>query len=181
MLRRLFLTGILAIGVLSGFVQGGTLAYLTSRAASAGNQFTAGSVTLEAGIAGGDTLSVSNLVPGDSFVAGLALRNDGTLALSYSMSTTVGAGAALADALLLTVRTETANPCSSLDGAVLYGPGALGAGAFGQSGPSPQPGNRTLAAGADEALCFRVQLPAGAEPSLQGNNTTVTFTFAAVQ
>jgi len=180
-MRHLLLTGILVVGVLSGFVEGRTAAYVTSSAYSTGNSFAAGSVTLAAGIANGDTLSVSDLVPGDSFVAALDLQNEGTLDLSYSMSTDVVAGAALANALSLTVRTRTAKPCSELDGEVLYGPGALSAGAFGQPGPSPQPGDRALAPGAAETLCFQVELPADTNASLQGNRATVTFTFAAVQ
>lgn len=180
-MRRLLLTGMLLVGALGGFVQGGTVAYLTGQAGSAGNRFVAGTVTLVAGIAGGDTLSVSDLVPGDRFVAGLELQNEGTLELSYSMRTDVVAGDALANALSLTIRTKTANPCSSLDGEVLYGPDTVGGGAFGQSGPSPQHGNRALAAGAGETLCFDVQLPPDADPSLQGTSATVTFTFAAVQ
>ncbi|MBI4492969.1 MAG: hypothetical protein HY690_09270 [Chloroflexi bacterium] len=179
-MRRLLLTGILVVGVLSGFVEGGTVAYFTSAATSAGNQFTAGTLTLAAGIASG-TLTVSNVVPGDSFTAQLTIQNGGNLDLRYAMASDTVGDADLKSALQLTVRTKTANPCSSLDGSVLYGPGNLDAAAFGSTAQGAQAGDRELAAGASEDLCFAVQLPSSASTTLQGKSVTVTFTFAAEQ
>jgi len=179
--RRLLLTGVLVVGALSGFVQGGTIAYFTSSATSAGNQFTAGTVNLAAGVATGDTLTVSNLVPGDSFSARLTIHNGGNLDLRYAMTTSTTGSSALASALQLTIRTKTTNPCSSLDGAVLYGPGNLNVAGIGNPAQGPQAGDRTLAAGTSEDLCFAVSLPGSAPTSLQGTSTSATFTFASEQ
>ncbi len=40
---------------------------------------------------------------------------------------------------------------------------------------------RTLAAGASEVLCMKVELPAATGDAFQGLTTTSTFTFAATQ
>lgn len=180
-MRRLLLTGVLVVGVLSGTVQGGTVAYFTGAAASTGNQFTVGTLVVAAGIAVGDTLTVSNLVPGESFTALLDVQNSGTLDLRYAMTTTTSGDASLASALQLTIRTKTNSPCSSLDGAVLYGPGSLGAAAIGDPAHGAQPGDRTLPPGGGEGLCFQVQLPSSASATLQGASVTATFTFLAEQ
>jgi hypothetical protein len=42
-------------------------------------------------------------------------------------------------------------------------------------------GDRTLAASADEDLCFNVELPSATGNSFQGLTTTATFAFAAEQ
>src|SRR4051812_39205191 len=113
---RLLLTAVLLIGVLSDLPHGDTLAYYAAAVQRGSNQFTVGAVSLSPGIAVGDTLSMSNLVPGDSFVARLQLlATASTLDLRYAMTTSVTGSTSLADALQLTVRTKTANPCSSQD------------------------------------------------------------------
>ncbi len=177
----MFLSGLLLVGVLSSFEQGSTRAYLTTSVASKGNQFTAGNVQIGAGIAVGDTLTMSNLVPGDSFIARLSIQNGGDLDLRYAMTTTPSGDATLASTLQLTIRTRTANPCSSQDGTVVYGPGSLSAAAIGNPAPGPQPGDRTVLAGATEDLCFKVTLPTTASVSVQDLSAGATFAFQAEQ
>ena len=181
MFRRLVLTGVLIVGVVSGFVEHGTAAYFTSAASSSGNQFVTGSVTITASNTAGDSLSVSNLVPSDTLVAQLTVNNSGTLDLRYAMTTNTSGDTALINALLLTVRTKTSNACSSLDGAVLYGPGNLLSGTMGDPTVGTQTGDRTLAAGANERLCFAVSLPTSGSTSLQGLSMTALFSFQAEQ
>jgi hypothetical protein len=167
--------------VLSSFEQGSTRAYLTTGVTSSGNQFTAGNVQIGAGIAVGDTLTMSNLVPGDSFIARLTIQNSGDLDLLYAMTTTTSGDATLASTLQLTIRTKTANPCSSQDGSVVYGPGNLSAAAIGNPTHGAQAGDRTVLAGATEDLCFKVALPTAASASVQGTSAGATFAFQAEQ
>lgn len=180
-MRRLLLAGLVLVGALSGFVERGTVAYFTSSATSAGHQFSAGTLVLVAGVASGDTLSVGNLVPGDGITARLTLRNGGNLHLRYAMTTSTSGDATLAGTLQLTVRTKTANPCASQDGSVLYGPAGLAGAAIGNPAQGAQAGDRELAAGASEDLCFTVQLPADASAGLQGRSVSAIFTFSAEQ
>ena len=58
--------------------------------------------------------------------------------------------------------------------------GASGAG-FGNPAAGAQAGDRTLAAAANETLCFRVTLPSGTGNAYQSATTTTTFTFDAEQ
>jgi hypothetical protein len=180
-MRRLLLTGVLVIGVLGSLPQGNTRAYLTTAVSSTGNQFTAGNVQIGAGIASGDTLTMSNLVPGDSFIARLTIDNSGDLDLRYAVATTTSGDATLASTLQVTIRAETANPCSSEDGTVLYGPGSLSAAAIGDPAHGADAGDRTLAAGTSESLCFKVALPSSAPLSVQGVSAGATFNFSAEQ
>jgi hypothetical protein len=184
-MRRLLLVGVLVVGALSGLVERQTFALFTSDAGSTGNRFAAGTLTLAAGVASGNTLAASNLVPGDSFIAQLDAQNGGNVDLRYAMTTSwtpTPSGDPLANGLRLTVRTKTGNPCSSKDGAVLYGPdGVLSGAAIGDPAQGQQTGDRLLGAGASEALCFEVSFPANAATGLQGSSITPTFTFAAEQ
>ena len=172
MFRRLFLSGMLCMGVLSGSVEHGTMARFTTLASSGPNQFTAGNLRITQAFAAGSTLSISDLAAGDSFDAQINISNAGSLGFTYSMSVpTLTGSAALGSALQLTVRTKTANPCSSRDGTVL-GSGPLDAATF---------GGRTLGVGGSEPLCFTIVLPTSTGTALQGTNVAATFTFQAVQ
>jgi hypothetical protein len=178
---RLLALAVLVSGVLSGMVTGMTSASYNSGAQSLSNGFTSGSVVVGAGLAGGDTLTASNLVPGDSFVSQLTVQSNGSLGLRYAMTTSVTGDTSLASALLLAIRTKTANPCSSQDGTVLYGPAAMNAAFLGDPAYGQQTGDRLLEAGVTEGLCFSLAFPSGASSSLQGKSATVTFNFTAEQ
>jgi hypothetical protein len=172
--RRLFLSGMLCMGVLSGSVEHGTLARFTTQVTDTKNQFTAGNVRIDQAFGAGSTLSISDLAAGDNFDAQLNVSNAGSLPFTYSMAdsvTIITGSTALPNTLQLTVRAKTSNPCSARDGTVLYA-GALS---------SATVASRPLAVGAVEALCFTVVLPTSAESSLAGSNVAATFTFTAVQ
>jgi hypothetical protein len=180
-LVRLLALAVLVSGVLSGMVTGMTSASYNSSGQSLPNGFTSGSVVVGAGLAGGDTLTASNLVPGDSFVSRLTVQSNGSLGLRYAMTASVTGDTGLASGLLLAIRTKTANPCSSQDGTVLYGPAAMNAAFLGDPAYGQQTGDRLLEAGVAEDLCFALVFPSGASSSLQGKSATVTFNFAAEQ
>jgi predicted ribosomally synthesized peptide with SipW-like signal peptide len=180
-MRKLLLTGLLVIGALSGFVKGGTYAMYTSTPTSANNTFTSGTVTIGAGLTVPNTLTMTNLVPGDSFVAQLDVKNNGTLPLYDALTTSTTGSASLASTLQLTIRTKTTNPCSSLDGTVLSSAGALSSAAFGSSAQGFHAGDRSVASGGTDSLCFAVSFPAGSASALAGTTTTATFNFNAQQ
>jgi spore coat-associated protein N len=188
-LRRLILTGVLVAGAISGIYQGETQAYLTNAQANTGNRFTTGSVTLGTGLTGGTTLTVSTLLPGDSFVARLTVQNTGTLDVRYAMTSSASNSdsKALRDALNVTVRKGVTS-CTvsgfSADGTQLYD-GVLGAStaSFGDVATGAQANDQSLAAGASQELCFLIALPQSFATSatLPDSTTTATFSFTAEQ
>ena len=129
-----------------------------------------GNVSTDGTILSGDWADVPR---GDS-------NNSGTLSLIYAVSTNLTGSAALASTLQLSVRAKTTNPCSVRDGAILYS-GDLTTAAIGDTAHGVQAGDRVLAAGATESLCFTVALPTSAVPSLVATNAAATFIFSAEQ
>jgi hypothetical protein len=115
------------------------------------------------------------------------VSNAGTLQLRYAVTSTTTENA-LAAQLDLTVKTGVTtctNGGFATDGTVVYGPGDLGSttgvNLIGDPGTGAQAGDRTLNAGANEVLCFRVSLPLATGNSFQGLTTTATVAFVAEQ
>ncbi len=175
---RLFLSGVLAIGALSGFVQGGTISFLTSTAASAANQFTAGTLNLGLTAISG-SLSFADMEPGDSITRQFTVQNSGSLTLRYSMATSTSGSAALATALQLTIYKDQGDNCATQGADVPYPAGTLSAAGFGDPATGQQSGDRQLAPGASEDFCFQASLPS--VTGLEGASLTATFTFQAEQ
>lgn len=123
------------------------------------------------------------MAPGDSVTAALTVSNAGTLQLRYAMTTSISGSTTLSDGLELQVKSGVTT-CTTAgfgtDGTSLYN-STLTAGAIGSAAQGGQGGDRTLNAGANEALCFQVRLPSSAADSLQGLSATATFTFVAEQ
>src|SRR6185436_13028888 len=117
---RLLLSTLFCLGAFQTSSDQATLAQFTSNVQSTGNTFAAGTLHIQNSLASGATLAVDNLLGGDNFDAQLDVTNSGTLDLTYAMTTQTTGSATLANALQLTVRTRTTNPCASRDGAVLY-------------------------------------------------------------
>lgn len=94
---------------------------------------------------------------------------------------------ALRDALSLTVKTvdvtTPGTPCNDFDGSTTLYTGTIGAStaAFGDPTAGADTGDRLLAAGANETLCFQVSLPGSTGNGAQGATTATTFTFDAEQ
>jgi spore coat-associated protein N len=156
---------------------------------SSSSSFTTGTIILDDVKIDALVLTTSALMPGDSVTDDVVVENDGTAQLRYAMTTasTNADSKALRDALTLVVKTidvtSPASPCSDFDGASTLYNGVLGAStaAFGDPTPGSDTGDRTLAAGANETLCFRVSLPSSTGNGAQGATTTTTFTFDAEQ
>jgi spore coat-associated protein N len=179
---RVGLLGILAVGLIAGSVGAGalSLALFTSTAASSGNAFTSGTVVI--GVTPASTaITATNMMPGDTVNGSLTVSNTGTAQLRYAMSSasTNTDTKSLRDQLQLTVKSAGTS-CTAFDGTSLFS-GALSAAAFGSVTAGQQTGDRTLNAGANEVLCFRVTLPAATGNAFQGASTTATFTFDAEQ
>jgi hypothetical protein len=133
-------------------------------------------------------------MPGDSVGSPVTVENDGTAQLRYSVSqTSTNADAkALRDSLLLVIKTEDTGAgafgtdgdyCDDGNGTTVRASASIGASGnlVGDPTQGAQTGDRTLAAGANEVLCFSVSLSISAPNTSQGASTTSTFTFAAEQ
>ena len=148
--------------------------------------FTTGTIVLDATKIAALDLTSAALMPGDSVTSSVTVENDGTAQLRYavSQSSTNGDTQALFDALLLVVREDDVDGgCDDADGTVLRASAAIGESGnlVGNPAQGSHTGDRTLAAGASEVLCFYVSLGINAPNSSQGATTTTTFTFAAEQ
>ncbi|MFN8506985.1 MAG: TasA family protein [Dehalococcoidia bacterium] len=172
------------------------LAVFTDTATSTGNTFTTGTLDIKLGDGSAtpsDSVTASvafnAMAPGDSVTRPVVVSNAGTNALRYAISSaaTNADSKALKDSLALVVKTADVTtpgtPCDNFDGTQLYS-GDLDSTAgkiLGDSTSGAQTGDRTVAAGATETLCFQVSLALSAGNSLQGAATTATFTFDAEQ
>ena len=178
--RRGLLVLLLALSLGSVGAGAFSLALFTDSSAVGANAFTTGTIVLGANPATA-LLTASAMMPGDTVSGSLVVSNTGTGQLRYAMSSasTNADGKNLRDQLSLTVKT-LGTSCAAFDGTSLYS-GTLSAAAFGSNAQGAQAGDRTLAAGANETLCFQATLPIGTGNAFQGASTTTTFTFDAEQ
>ncbi len=141
--------------------------------------FTTGSIDLESNPAVMTTIPA--MMPGDVAADSLTIANNGTATLRYAMSTV--ATNTLGGQLQVAVRAEDAGGgCTAFTGAVIVASGTgLNGAAIGNPAQGAQAGDRTLAGGASEVLCFRVTLPLNSPNTFQAQTSVATFTFAAEQ
>jgi hypothetical protein len=174
--RRRRLAALLALALVSGSLGAGalSLAIFTDSQAVTGNAFATGTIDISTTPATA-LFNVSSMMPGDTSSQTLQVNNAGTGALRYAISTAVVSGPTLAAQLQLDVYAGAT--CS---GTALYS-GALGTAAVGSNVQGANPGDRALAGGANETLCFKATLPLSTGNTFQGTSTTVTFTFDAEQ
>lgn len=162
-----------------------SLALFTDQENVGGNAFTTGSVDLVATPATA-VVTMPAMAPGDQVTAPLDVANSGTLDFRYAVTSTTTENV-LAGQLTLTVKSGVAT-CDDANfaatGTVLYS-GILGTTAtstiFGSNAQGADPGDRALAGGVNEVLCFNVSLPLAATNASQGLTSTATFTFDAEQ
>ena len=186
--RRLLGLVIGALGVVSLGAGQLSLALFTDQETVNGT-FSSGSVILDDVKIDALTLSTAGMVPGDTVTDDVVVENDGSVQLRYALSTasTNTDGKALRTVLTLSVReidtTTPGTPCNDFDGVVVLSATVLGpsTASFGDPAVGAQAGDRTLNAGANETLCFRVTLPSGTGNAFQAATTTTTFTFDAEQ
>lgn len=169
---------LLAVGPLVALSWAGAYAAFTDTV-DATTSFSTGSVAIEANDQGGTvaftSLSTSGMTPGTVTYAPLKISNTGTIAFDYAMATATGGSAALAAALTIGIKVVPGATCDASAYAASSDVAYAQAAGLGGATIAARP----LATGASEYLCFRVELPAGADNSLQGLTTNATFTFTA--
>ena len=189
--RRRRILGLLLLGLLLIPSFGAsylTLALFTDQE-TVDADFTTGTIILDAVKIDDLVLTTSGLMPNDTVTDDVVVENDGTAELRYAMTTSSTNGDAknLRSVLTLTVKTidvsDPGTPCDDFDGTDTLYDGVFGAStaAFGDPTAGDQGADRTLNAGANETLCFRVHLPGTTGNAFQGATMTTTFTFDAEQ
>ncbi len=133
-------------------------------------------------------LTFNNMLPGDQVTKPMLVLNHGTLPLRYAITSkaTNADGKNLMGQLKLTIKSSMFN-CTNAGfnsgGEVLYGSGPLGSAAglnlVGDPAQGQQTGDRAMAPGAFEILCFNVILPLGTGNAFENASTTATFIFSA--
>jgi hypothetical protein len=134
-------------------------------------------------------LALGSLMPGETIRARRLVTNEAGLAVRYALSSssTDDDHRGLRDMLAVTVRTAdlgsaAAGSCTAFDGRTLYdGPLGADAAGFGDARMGDQAGDRYLAPGGEEALCFEVAMSLGAGNEVQSSATSTTWTIAAEQ
>ncbi|MFH1140104.1 MAG: TasA family protein [Chloroflexota bacterium] len=159
------------------------------RGGGRGNTFSTGTVDITTAPTSA-IITYTTMAPGDTVVGSLLVDNTSTLKLRYSVSSSATTSTPeLKDQLVLTIKTGVTT-CSTggfdTDGTQLYtGDMDSTAGKLvGDVTGGWQTGDRTLAAGVDETLCFKGALPIGTGNAYQiapNNTATLTFTFDAEQ
>ena len=124
--------------------------------------------------------SITAMMPGDTNTQALTVTNAGTADLRYAMSTV--ATNTLGTVLQLTIKTQDGGGgCAAFTGTSVLAATTLNGAGFGSSAQGAQAGDRNLAAGASEVLCFRVSLALTTGNAYQGVSSAATFTFDAEQ
>jgi spore coat-associated protein N len=169
------LAGLSALTIGAGSV---SLALFTDSDSSTWS-FTTGTIDIESNPA--VVTAVTGLMPGGTAADSLTISNAGTATLRYAMSTV--ATNALGGQLTVAVRAEDAGGgCAAFTGTVIVASGTtLNGAGFGSSVQGAQAGDRVLAGGASEVLCFQVSLPLSTDNTFQGASSAATFTFNAEQ
>ena len=169
------LAGLSALTIGAGSV---SLALFTDSDSSTWS-FTVGTIDIESNPA--VITAVTGLMPNGMAADSLTISNAGTATLRYAMTTT--ATNALGGQLTVAVRAADAGGgCAAFTGAVIVASGTtLNGAGFGSSAQGAQAGDRVLAGGASEVLCFQVSLPQNTDNTFQGATSLATFTFNAEQ
>ena len=145
------------------------------------------------GVEGGDRVTldipIGGLEPGVATRGRHIVANTSGQPLRYALSSSSvnGDGKGLRDVVRVTIKTAdpssgSAGSCESFDGSTLYS-GRLGATAAGFGDPriGGHAGDRVLAPGQSEALCFEIEMPLDAGNEFQGAVTASVWTIATEQ
>jgi hypothetical protein len=174
--RRRRLAALLTLALVSGSLGASalSLAIFTDSQAVTGNAFVTGTIDISTAPATA-LFDVAAMLPGDTDERTLDVDNEGTGALRYSISTAVNSGVALAAQLQLEIFAG-----ATCTGTALYS-GPLDDAATGDAAQGIDDGDRELAGGASETLCFKATLPLDTNDDYQDASAVVTFTFDAEQ
>ncbi|MEM9615902.1 MAG: TasA family protein [Actinomycetota bacterium] len=179
------LASLAVLGLAGAMFTVASLALFTDSESVAGNTLGTGTIDLTASPASA-VLTATDMAPGDQVTAPVTVTNSGSLEFRYALSS-VTTENALAAELVLSVKSGVTT-CDDAnwgaDGTTLY-TGVLGTtgttAVLGSNAQGADTGDRVLAAGANEILCFNVTLPLSTGNSAEGLSTTATFTFDGEQ
>lgn len=179
------LASLAVLAVAGGALTISSLALFTDQQNVTGNAFSTGTVNIDVSPA---TVAITDLAmaPGDQVTSEVTVANLGSLTLRYAMTSTTTEDV-LASELDLTIKSGVSS-CTDANwqatGSVVY-TGLLGStgttAVIGSNAQGAQAGDRTLANGGSEVLCFNVTLPLSASNTSQNLTTTATFAFDAEQ
>lgn len=185
-LRSARTQAVLSLGVVVAAAATGTFAYWTDTATVSGTTISSGSIDLMVNNQQNDTafttMSLANMVPGNSAAGVITVKNNGNSPLTYYVDgaatngDTKGLGAALTVKVTGDAARSGSTPNFTCAGSALANTGTSFSANLVQSA-NP----RMLAAGASETLCVQATLPTGASTALQNATTDVSFTFNASQ
>jgi predicted ribosomally synthesized peptide with SipW-like signal peptide len=185
MARKLTLT-IVVLALFATVISISVLAVFTDSQSVDSNTFTTGGVVDISTSPTTALVTFSGMMPGDEVTNPITVSNDGTPELRYAVTSTTTEDV-LAAELDLTIKsgvTTCTNAGFDTDGSVVYATDDLGSMAginvIGDPTQGAQAGDRTLAASANEVLCFNVALPL-ASTGPEDTTTTATFAFQAEQ
>ena len=155
-----------------------SLAQFTDSRASTGS-WSSGTIVL--GVSPSTAFSATGILPGATGTQTIAVTNSGTGALRYALSSSstnadVPTPKGLAAQIDLTIQVGT---CAS-PGTTIF-TGKLSTAGFGSNVQGQDTGDRAVAAGATENLCFSWSFPLASGNGFQNATTTTTFTFDAEQ
>lgn len=189
---KAILTAVLVIGVMAAVFAVVSQAIFTDSDSVGSNTFNTGTVSLTTSPTSAIWTAVTAGAPGDRATGALTVSNAGTLELRYAV-TGSNTNATLAAGMNLRIGLRGGGSCDfpyhNTDGTTttltddtqLFAGALSTAALIGSNAQGAQAGDRTLAAGASEVLCFAVVLPTSAGNSLQGLSNTTTFTFDSEQ
>ncbi len=186
------LLAVMAIGVAAASLGTASQAIWTDTDPVGGNVFNTGSVSLTTAPTSAIWTAVTAGTPGDLATGSLTVTNAGTMSLRYAVTGSV-TSATLAAGMNLRIGLRggagcdfpyhtTAGATTALTDDTQLFAGALNTAVLiGSNVQGNQAGDRTLAASANEVLCFGVVLPLTAANTLQSLSNTTTFTFDSEQ
>lgn len=131
------------------------------------------------GQGGSYTLDFGAVFVGNSTNKAVTLKNGGSAELRYAgfvVAAGQTANAANYNLAVYSVANEASCPTTGTPTGTSIASGTFAATFFGQPTTGPDTGDRTLAAGASEILCFSAALPAG---STETGNVAATFRYMA--
>lgn len=148
-----------------------------------GNHFAVGTIDLTVSPAS-TVFNVPSMMPGDSFYETVTVGNSGTEPLRYAMTKGDNWTGDLNS--VLTIATSTNTTCDAAgwpsgEWVSTEQPFGDTDAIFGDTAQGDQAGDRVLAGGDSETLCFKVSLPASVEGDHAGEELNSTFSFVAEQ
>jgi len=172
--RRRALLAILLASSLATLGAGAmSLAVFTDADATDG-AWSTGTISLVAGPAA--TFTTSNMLPGDTGTQTVTVLNDGTGELRYAMTT----AETDPDGLLAQMTVEISAGTCVAPGTSLY-TGSFATASLGDATQGDDAGDRVVAAGATDSLCFAWELPIGIGNAFQDVTGSATFDFLGEQ